>query len=773
MLLSLGMLTFVAVLVLTQPLPRVDRMLQDNASAEISQPPTHEIVIVAIDEKSIGSIGRWPWRRALHAELLRRIAADSPRCIGLDLLMSEPDTRHPDDEKVLANGISDSGCVVLPMALQVRGGKTQSELLPLPILANAATSIGHSHVSIDDDGVARTVYMHEGFAGRTWPHFSKALEEAANAYAKGTALPPAPQPLTVVPEPTGPWLRTGHEVVVFTKGDPPFKIVSYVDVIQGLVPEGTFTSRYVLVGTTAAGLGDLYATSATSTSGLTPGVTIFGSVLQGLITDRQVVLATPMQDLAFNLGPLVVALLGLLWLRPVGVVILICSMLALRLGLHASRPWVGIQFAPAAGFFGLLLVYPFWSLLRLTATIRYLRWGTEQLNEAMADLPPMPLRPPSGDFLDREMAVTSQAGLRMRDLQRFIRDGIDHLPDATMSLSRVGVVFLGNIAASQHWRAGPDGLVGRDAHELMGDLRWRTTGAPMMPPGALAGPEPQPILGEGLDSQGRFVLLRCVPFYNAGNSHAGWMVALVDITRMRQAQSQRDEALRFISHDIREPSAAILTILELMRASPGTLSDEQATQRIRRHAETGLELADGFVNLARAEAQPFRAEILDLVSLLEQTTDDAWAHARKRNVRIVLFNTLDEALCLADRGLLVRALKNVLSNALKYSPAGMDLRCHVIERPAHWALAIQDQGPGIPAAMQSQLFQPFHRLHSESHPEVLGVGLGLLLVRTVVQRHGGTVEIDSVENAGCTVTLVLPKPTASELAALGDDKEDT
>jgi signal transduction histidine kinase len=96
----------------------------------------------------------------------------------------------------------------------------------------------------------------------------------------------------------------------------------------------------------------------------------------------------------------------------------------------------------------------------------------------------------------------------------------------------------------------------------------------------------------------------------------------------------------------------------------------------------------------------------------------------------------------------------------------------VIERPEHWALAIQDQGPGIPAEMQSQVFQPCHRLHSETHPEGHGVGLGLLLVRSVGQRHGGTIEIDSMENAGCTATLVLSKPSASEPAALDDKKED-
>ena len=82
------------------------------------------------------------------------------------------------------------------------------------------------------------------------------------------------------------------------------------------------------------------------------------------------------------------------------------------------------------------------------------------------------------------------------------------------------------------------------------------------------------------------------------------------------------------------------------------------------------------------------------------------------------------------------------------------------ERPSHWTISIRDEGPGIPAELQPKLFQPFHRLHQESHPEVHGVGLGLLLVRTTMQRHGGTMEVDSAEGAGCTFILVFPKPPA-------------
>lgn len=768
LLLAFGMIGLVTLLTLTKPMPRFDRMLQDNASAEMRQPPSHEIVIVAIDEQSIAAIGRWPWRRALHAELLRRIAADNPRCIGLDVLLTEPDLEHPGDDEVLAAGIADSGCVVLPMALQSRGSQRPSQMLPVPVLAKAAAAIGHAHLSLDEDGIVRSFYLREGFAGHSWPHFALALQEAAEAYAGGP-MPSEPAPPTTTDANPGPWLRSGHEAILFTAGTadtPAFRTVSYIDVLRGRVAPDTFRGRYVLVGATAAGLGDLYATSTPNPNGLVPGVEVFASVLQALQNGRHVVVASPTQDLAYNLLPMAIALLGLLWLRPLAVVALICALLAVRLGLHNARPWIGIQFTPASGFLGLLLVYPLWSLMRLTAALRYLRWGTAQLNEALDGLPVAGPPRLAGDFLDRQMTATSAAGLRMRDLHRFVRDGIDHMADATLVLDRGGRVFIANLAAARHWKVAPQSLVGHDAHDLLADLRWRTTGAPMVAPGALSSPDLVPVLGEGEDDAGRILLLRCVPFFDARNQHAGWMSALVDITRMRQAQSQRDEALRFISHDIREPSASILTAIELARTRPEVLGVQALLERIERHAQTGLELADGFVNLARAEAQPFHAEVLDVAGLLQLAIDNAWAHAHKKQVGVRFFSTHEEAPCIADRSLLTRALTNVLSNALKYSPVGAELDCSVHAREGFWAIAVRDHGPGIPPALQSQLFQPFHRLHRESHPEVHGVGLGLLLVRTSVQRHGGTIEIDSAADAGCTVTLVIPRPSAAEMQAL-------
>jgi signal transduction histidine kinase len=773
-LLSLGLIALVSTLSLYRLMPAMDRVLQDTARSEFVQPQSGDPVIVAIDEKSLSQLGGWPWRRTLHAELLKRIAVDSPRCIGMNLPLHDADPENPGNDAVLASAIADAGCVVLPVTLQPAADAPSAppvELPPLPLLAKAATAVGHTRLDVDEDGVVRNVYLREGFAGRIWPHIALALQVAASGDASPAERPAADAAASSATRP-GPWLRTGHELIVFTAGTPPFPTVSYVDVLRGLVPPGIFRDRYVMIGATAAGLGDLHPTAEPRASGMKSGAEIFSSIVQGLRYERRVVIATPWQDLAYNLVPLCIALLGLLWLRPLGVVALIVALVALRMGMHNARPWLGIQFAPAAGFLGLLLVYPLWSLMRLSAAANYLRWGTERLNASMEGAPAAPPVRPFGDFLDRQMSASSAAGLRMHNLHRFVRDGIDHMADATLVLNRHGQVLIANQEAARHWRIEPQRLVGRDVHELLSDLRWRTTGAPMVAPGALRSRERTPILGEGEDGEGRVVLLRCVPFFDSVNQHAGWMAALIDITPMRDAQSQRDQALRFISHDIREPSASILTAIELARSHPDAYSGDALLERIERHARSGLELADDFVNLARAEAQPFHPEVLDLVALMQQSIDDAWAPARKQQLRVLLLTDFEEALCVADRSLLTRALANVLSNAIKFAPRGSAVTCCVASSGSHWSVSVHDTGPGIPPAMQSQLFKPFHRLHRESHPEVHGIGLGLLLVRTAVQRHGGSIEIDSDADAGCRVTLLIPQPSSAELLTLNDDDDD-
>lgn len=764
--LACSSVALVSWLTLGQHFWRTDRAILDSYLDLVRPAAASNIVIVTIDDASLQAIGRWPWRRALHAELLHRISLGSPRCIGLDLLLDDANALYPEDDALLASSMRSAGCIVLPMAVQTGtdNDQMQTEILPSMEIAQAATALGHSHLAINGEGDIQGAYLSEGFPGREWPQFSLALYQAAKgklrqqpSHAEGAHASP----------PRGRWQRDHEELLIYNTPTTGFHMVSYVDVLRGKVPPETFRDRYVLVGPTAETIADMFALP--SPDYLVPGVEFFAMMLQTFDQDRHVHPATAWQDLSFNVLPLLVVLFGLLWMSPMGVLGLVVFMVLARAGVQIAQPWLGIRFSATAGLGGLLLIYPAWSLMRLNAAYRFLQRGTRELNAVLTGLP-MPIASElEGEFLAREIDASSAAVQRVRNLHHFVRDAVDHLPDANLMLNRSGRVFMVNQAATRHWGREASVLAGQDAHQLLADLRSRHNGKLMIAPDAFSSANAKPIMGEGEDSAGRTLLLRCVPFFDADNAYAGWMVALVDLSEIRRAQAQRDEALRFIAHDIREPSAAVLTVVELSRANPALMARDVLLRRVEQHARTGLALADGFVNLARAEAQTFKPEQLDLIELAMQAVDNAWAGARKREIRVELVTELEEVPLVGDRDLLSRALANLLSNALKFSPIGGKVSCTVAERTLHWTVSVRDDGPGVPIELQPKLFRPFHRLHQDSHPEVPGVGLGLLLVRTTMQRHGGSVEIQSAKGEGFTLTLVFPKADANGHTIESDD----
>ena len=118
-----------------QQLVPANLWLQD-LSLRLHQPPASpDVVLVLVEERSLASIGRWPWRRALHAHVIQHISAGQPQSIGLDFLLAEPDLDHPEDDLVLAESMAHSGSVVLPV---VRGLDEHSATLPLPVFRKAS-----------------------------------------------------------------------------------------------------------------------------------------------------------------------------------------------------------------------------------------------------------------------------------------------------------------------------------------------------------------------------------------------------------------------------------------------------------------------------------------------------------------------------------------------------------------------------------------------------------------------------------------------------------
>lgn len=241
---------------------------------------------------------------------------------------------------------------------------------------------------------------------------------------------------------------------------------------------------------------------------------------------------------------------------------------------------------------------------------------------------------------------------------------------------------------------------------------------------------------------------------------SGWLITLVDISDLRSAQAQRDQAMQFISHDIRAPVGSIITLLEMQRTSKRIESEDVLFARIESYAQSSLQLADDFVHLARAQEQNYRSELLDLGLLADQAVSDCWTQAQQQNVQLVFELPETEASVHGDPGLLHRAVINLLTNAIKYGkPQNSDqaaiVECRIVEDAQSWGIAVRDHGPGMDEASLTTLSQPFERLRQ--HERMDGVGLGLAFTRTVAQRHGGNLQISSSLGDGSTFTLHIPK----------------
>ncbi|TPQ30404.1 sensor histidine kinase, partial [Cupriavidus pinatubonensis] len=116
----------------------------------------------------------------------------------------------------------------------------------------------------------------------------------------------------------------------------------------------------------------------------------------------------------------------------------------------------------------------------------------------------------------------------------------------------------------------------------------------------------------------------------------------------------------------------------------------------------------------------------------------------------------DPAMVRAEPALLVRAIGNLVSNAIKFSPRGAAVMVALQAEPDRFVVSVSDHGPGIPLAKQQRLFAPFARLHEHEAGAPAGSGLGLVLAKTVVERHGGNIRVASDAGAGATFSLHLP-----------------
>lgn len=742
---------------------QADRLIQDHLLAlgkrSVDQ---SQVVIVGLDDKSISRLGRWPWSRALHAELIDQISAARPRAIGLDLLLTE--AAQPEDDRLLAASIAASGKVVMPVLMQNANGLA-TMMPPVEPLRKASNRLGHVHLDIDDDGIERGVYLREGpDTGELTLHFAAAMAAVADPSFDAKTLPGVSGAGRVyVDDVTGQslvWHRANRIVIPFAGPAHHFPRLSYVDVLEGRVPPEVLRDKYVLVGATAVGLGDNYATPMSRSGQLMPGVEVIANILDGLLGGHELQRAPGWLDLLINLAVVLLVFAGFskvnpamaLGLTAVGVL----SLLSISL---AAMAWLQLQLAPTAGILGVLLAYGVWSWRRLAAATRFLVGEVERVqgSAGMRAVSSARLPDKSGDFMSRRILALRQAGQQLSDLYSFVRGSIEALPDAMLVCNREGEVLLANVQADRLF-AGAGEIQGSDVLELTRGIVAVSSATPALSRALLAGP-PRSHSVMARDKLQRDLLVKLAPSVDGQDVHTGWLISLVDISELRKAQRQRDDAIRFLGHDIRAPQSSIIALLEMRRHNPESVSQDQFEARIERHAMRTLSLSDDFIHLLRAQSYDYQFRLFNLADLLQEAMDEVWESARQRQVSVTLAATSEpEAWAMVDRELVMRMLGNLLGNAIKFVPEGGAVRCEITEEWGQWNVAVADNGPGVPLAAQAGLFEAFAR--GSASAKTAGAGLGLAFVKTVATRHQGSVNLVSVPGEGARFCVLLPKAPA-------------
>ncbi|MEP5569468.1 MAG: EAL domain-containing protein [Halioglobus sp.] len=347
-------------------LQRLDNLFYDAISRVEKRPTNEEILIVAIDEKSLKQLGRWPWPRATHATMIDKLTESGVSAIGIDILFSERDAGDPQGDVMLASAIAKSGKVVLVLGpeIEVSGQDSLiSEVLPIPELAVEASMLAHVDVEVDKDGICRRVYLRAGLGSPHWPAMGVALFQVAHPNRDA----PAVVSLSAIENPIGPGWRRDSPVLISYAG-PPGHInrVSYIDVLNGHVSAEQLQDKIILIGTTAIGLGDNLATPVSSSHTLMPGVEVNANLLASILDHRILRSGSFKIEVAFALLATFALLLWFLllpasWSLPGLIISALATLLASATLLAQQKIWI----PPTTPLLLQAVLYVIWSWLDL------------------------------------------------------------------------------------------------------------------------------------------------------------------------------------------------------------------------------------------------------------------------------------------------------------------------------------------------------------------------------------------------------------------------
>ncbi len=372
----------------------------------------------------------------------------------------------------------------------------------------------------------------------------------------------------------------------------------------------------------------------------------------------------------------------------------------------------------------------------------------------------------------REFRRTDQA--KLLRTQQTTQLAIDSLPDAVAVVNPEGIVELANGTARRLFNLTSGQPLEALGHAWLLDLfrAVRESARAHEPQGYKSAVQ---MFDNGTE---RFFLPQGVPIRDPGGALVGVTLVLIDVTRLRQLDELKSSLVSTVSHELRTPLTAIRLANHLLLSDRiGGLSAKQTEVVIesRDNADRLQGIIDNLLDMSRIESGRTTLEFTKQSphDLVMEATDPLRMAIQDKGIQLVVDVAVDLPKVRADAARIGHVLANLLTNALRYTSAGGEIRVAAQADDTQVTFSVRDTGMGIPQMYQARVFERFFRVPGQNGQGSSGVGLGLAIAREIVQSHGGTIGVESKEGKGTTFRFTLPRADAQvpETAAAGTREE--
>ena len=244
-----------------------------------------------------------------------------------------------------------------------------------------------------------------------------------------------------------------------------------------------------------------------------------------------------------------------------------------------------------------------------------------------------------------------------------------------------------------------------------------------------------------------------------------------DITRFKKLMLNQNEFVRIVSHDLRSPLTSMQGFASMLESQMvGELNEKQAhfIEKILAGITQMTGLVENITDAGRYDPETGFYEmsrtVCDLNEIVTRIVQNHLLPAEKQELTLSMAVSDNVPIINADRNMLERGITNLIDNAIKYTPNGGEVRVSVERIEDSLLVCVSDNGYGISPENQTRLFGRHVRLQRQEHKKVKGSGLGLFIVRSVAQRHGGDAWVESVEGEGSSFYISIPLKGANLLS---------